>query len=121
MVKRKNKNNNQSPSGHLNDDETYSTDGKPRMIHPIIIYPFVYPKDVNHIEALYERLVKKLAEDKEKYHHPITILNCQTFDRNRDDKEFNQILNEIVKTYSDIRKTWSVDTCQMWLTGFGYA
>ncbi|HYI13193.1 MAG TPA: hypothetical protein VEK57_29375 [Thermoanaerobaculia bacterium] len=71
--------------------------------------------------ALYEGLVQKLADDDEKYARPLTVLNRQTAYRNASSNDFTAFLNSHVKAFSDVIDAWSVDTCQMWLAGFGRA
>jgi hypothetical protein len=90
-------------------------------IHPIIIYPYSHPRNLEHVFALYDCLIKRLASEKQTYCRPLTVLNRQTYENNESDPIFQQFLNEKVGAYSDIIHTWSVDTCQMWLAGFGSA
>ena len=46
-------------------------------IHPVIIYPFRQPDDYSDLQALYQ-LVRRLAADKDRYAHPITVLDRKT-------------------------------------------
>lgn len=100
---------------------------KPR-IHPLVIYPYTQAKDYSDLRALYDNLIRPLSEDHETYAKPITIMNRQTYYNNArykfDDKwnkEFIQFINDYVEKYSELVNSWSVDSCQMWLDGFGMA
>lgn len=95
-------------------------------IHPIIVYPYSQPPHYNDLKALYEGLIKPL--DPSLYSRPITVLNRQTFYNNAmykfDDEwnnEFKDFLEGTVKVHSEVVDAWSVDSCQMWLAGFGKA
>jgi hypothetical protein len=95
-------------------------------IHPIVIYPFHQPRDITDLERLYSILIKELDEEKGKYFRPITVIPEQTYLRNTTwltDKEsvFKTFLNNNIEKYSDVLRTWSVDTCQSWLAGLGDA
>ena len=94
-----------------------------RKIHPVIIYPFSHPSDLRNLEALYGDLIKKLSYNTAKYARPLTVVNRQTFYRNtnKPNNTFDQFLKDYVVNYSEPVHTWSVDTCQMWLAGFGGA
>ncbi len=99
-----------------------------KKIHPIIMYPFTQPKNTSDLEILYTDLIKPLNDNPEKYATPITIINRQTFHKSMDwvyteDSKtlIDNFLNEFVKPVSKLEKVWSVDTCQMWLDGFGMA
>jgi hypothetical protein len=99
-----------------------------KQIHPIIIYPFSHPNDVSDIEMLYTELIAALNEDKDKYAKPITVMNRQTYYKNikwvhnpGKKKAFEEFRNTIISAHSKILDVWSVDTCQMWLAGFGAA
>lgn len=102
-----------------------------RRIYPIVIYPFSHPSsELSHLVALYDFLSKL---DKEVYFRPITVLNRQTIDnvvRNPQlgwdaqqviTKTFHTFLRETIEPVSEIHETWCVDSCQMWLSGFGKA
>lgn len=91
-----------------------------KMIHPIIIYPYGHPKDTKDLVALYEGLIRKLKANTGKYCEPVTVLNRQTHHRNKGNDAFKKLMANHVSKHSEILHTWSVDTCQMWLTGFGY-
>lgn len=95
-------------------------DGRPR-IHPIIIYPFAQPREPRHLEALYGGLIQKLASRTDRYAKPITVMNRQTFYRSQNNVAFNEFKKDLVEAYSDILHAWSVDSCQLWLHGFGHA
>jgi hypothetical protein len=92
-----------------------------RKIHPIVIYPFVHPRDLRHIEALYGDLIKRTAGNPSRYAKPLTVLNRQTFHRNFRNESFRTFLSNYVAAYSTVVDSWSVDSCQMWLDGFGKA
>ena len=105
--------------------------GQPK-IHPIIIYPFGKP-NYTSLGALYDKLIKKLSEKTDIYSRPITIINQQTHHNNtfwghldqQKYKEqvqfFTNFQHDYVEAYSVVEQSWSVDTCQMWLDGFGKA
>lgn len=97
-----------------------STEGL-RKIHPIIIYPFVQPRESRHLEALYGDLIKRVAENASRYARPLTVLNRQTFHRNPRKGTFRTFMKDYVEKYSSILHSWSVDSCQLWLDGFGQA
>jgi hypothetical protein len=102
-------------------------------IHPIVIFPYSFPdpkKDkglgLENLKDLYS-FVKTLKDDP-RYGEPITVMNRQTFYTNtrwvyKDHlhKAFEEIRTTVVDAHSTIVDTWSVDTCQMWLAGFGKA
>jgi hypothetical protein len=92
-----------------------------RKIHPIIIYPFLQPRDTRNLAALYDKLVQRLTQNPDKYMRPLTVLNRQTHYRNKPSPEFQEFIEGRVQKYSEIVDTWAVDTCQMWLSGFGKA
>src|SRR5262249_21633146 len=99
---------------------------KPK-IHPIIIYPYSQPSSYDDLISLYE-FVTDLKKEPEKYAHPLTVMNRQTFYNNArykfDDGWNEKFLNfreKIVEQNSRIVDAWSVDTCQMWLAGLGEA
>jgi hypothetical protein len=99
-----------------------------KKIHPIIIYPFTQPDDYSHLTFLYENLIKKLNKDDTKYVRPITVINRQTHYNNAKymfnhvkRKKFIEFRKETIENYSDILDAWCVDSCQMWLAGFGEA
>lgn len=98
-------------------------------IHPVIMYPFTHPYDTHNLEMLYESLVKDLDADKKSFCRPITVLNRQTYYRNmkwQPSGSFKRLVGEIgekslIRRYSRVADSWSVDTCQMWLAGMGRA
>lgn len=103
-----------------------------KRIHPIVIYPFAHPRDLNHLRALYDQLDKYCGNPNGKFHKPITVLNKQTIDRvvhpkmsrpeaKEAKKRFVDFLRKEIEPRSEIVPSWCVDTCQMWLTGFGKA
>lgn len=92
-----------------------------RKIHPIVIYPFTQPRDPRHLEALYGDLLKRVSENTGRYAKPITVLNRQTFHRNSSNGTFRTFQHDYVEKYSAVLHTWSVDSCQLWLQGFGHA
>ena len=99
-----------------------------RLVHPIVVYPFTHPKVLSDIESLYTNLIAKLNEDKETYSTPLTVMNRQTFYNNtkwtydpQSNKQFEEFRKDVVERNSTIVDTWAVDTCQMWLAGFGKA
>ncbi len=111
-----------------NDDTSENSKLTSPKIHPIIIYPYTQSKDYSDLKALYENLVRPLYENNQVYAKPITVMNRQTFYNNarykfEDDwnKTFISFIDDYVKEYSDLLESWSVDSCQMWLDGFGKA
>jgi hypothetical protein len=92
-----------------------------RKVHPIVIYPFSQPRDLRHLRALYGDVIKRVAANTARYARPLTVINRQTFHRNSQNAEFRDFLNNYVEKYSTILHTWSVDSCQLWLHGFGHA
>ena len=103
----------------VNDIPQQTTNGQ-KVIHPIIIYPFSHPEDTSDLKQLYEFISTDII-GKPEYCRPITVLNRQTYYRNYKKLPFNDFLDKYVRKFSEIIDTWSVDTCQMWLSGFGYA
>ena len=99
-----------------------------KLIHPIVIYPFTHPRDLTDLKFLYEKLIAPLNDEKSTFAKPITVMNRQTFYKNTKwlynpklNKEFGEFRDKTVAVYSTIVDAWSVDTCQMWLAGFGEA
>lgn len=123
-----------------NLDHVPQEHGALKYVHPIIIYPFSQPSSYEDLIALYEGLVRKLAENDTEYSgrlaergaqyaHPVTVMNRQTYHYNArykfDEKRtwnnnFIKFRNHYVERYSNILDVWSVDTCQMWLHAFGH-
>lgn len=99
-----------------------------KLIHPIIMYPYTHPSDVSDLRALYTKLIASLDANKDAYARPLTVMNRQTyymnarfiFDQKLND-DFTEFRSDVVGRYSDIIDSWCVDTCQMWLSGFGKA
>lgn len=97
-------------------------------IHPIVVFPFSWRTGNKDLELLYTELIARLADDQSTYARPITVMDYKTYysnSRYKFDEKWNQdfedFLNDIVKKSSDIIFEWSVDTCQMWNSGFGAA
>ena len=92
-----------------------------KKIHPIIIYPYAQPRGTKDLLALFD-WIEKTSKESDRYAKPITVVNRQTFYRNRKtcNKNFLKAY-ERIKEQSHIVDAWSVDTCQMWLAGFGHA
>jgi hypothetical protein len=89
-------------------------------IHPVIIYPIQQPEDCSHLRALY-RLVGRLAADKHRYAHPITVLDRKTYYAMQGNKAFLDFRRSTVARCSEALDVWAVDTCQMWYSGLGAA
>jgi hypothetical protein len=98
-----------------------STSTAARKIHPIVIYPYAHPRESRHLEELYGKLIKRIAARPDKYARPLTVVNQQTYHRSSDNPGFRKLMREYVEPHSDILPAWSVDSCQMWLHGFGAA
>jgi hypothetical protein len=103
-----------------------------KRIHPIIVYPFAHPQNLDHLKTLYTKISELCGKTNGKYYTPITVLNRQTIDRvctpkmNTDEAteakaRFEDFLATEIKPHSKIIEAWCVDTCQMWLTGLGSA
>lgn len=92
-----------------------------KQIHPIVIYPFVNPVDTRHLRKLYEAIAEWIKQD-QRYCRPITIMNQQTYHHAKTEQQMDidKFLSDSVKAISDVIPTWAVDTCQMWLAGFGH-
>jgi hypothetical protein len=93
---------------------------KAAKIHPVIIYPFVQPRQYTDLEALY-KLVTRLDGEKEVYARPITVLDQKTYHTAKADSRFLAFREQVVAKVSDVKERWCVDTCQMWYTGMGEA
>ena len=89
-------------------------------IHPIVIYPFQHPQTTQHLNALYLFLDETVRTAGGRYARPLTVVNRQTYHRSSSLPTFQQVY-KMVREYSDVHDAWCVDTCQMWLTGFGAA
>lgn len=90
------------------------------IIHPVIIYPFRQPADSRDLEELY-RLVARLDASKDRYAHPITVMDHKTLLANAGDPRFQEFRSNVVGRHSEILDAWCVDTCQMWYSGLGAA
>jgi hypothetical protein len=93
--------------------------GKGR-IHPVVIYPFIQPKDYSNLEELY-KMIAGLGGESDKFARPITVMDRKTFYRMEEDDQFCDFRQDIVSPNSDILDAWCVDTCQMWYSGLGMA
>jgi hypothetical protein len=89
-------------------------------IHPVVIYPFRQPGDYSDLEQLYQ-LVARLARERRKYAHPITVIDRKTHYANEGNKRFLDFRKNTVAKHSKILDAWCVDTCQMWYSGLGMA
>jgi len=89
-------------------------------IHPVVIYPFRQSEDYTDLEQLYQ-LIARLAGEKKKYAHPITVIDRKTHYANEGNKQFLEFRKKTVARHSKILDAWSVDTCQMWCSGLGMA
>ncbi len=86
----------------------------------MIIYPIRQPEDYTDLRALYQ-LVRRLASDKDRYAHPITVLDRKTYHAMHGNKAFHDFRRNTVARHSEVLDLWSVDTCQMWYSGLGTA
>jgi hypothetical protein len=102
-----------------------------RKIWPIIIYPFNHPVNTNHLEKMMDMIIHE-CENKKMYENPTVVLNKQTryrvesklgkTEKEKKEKEsFNTLINKYKNLNIEFIDVWSVDTCQMWLDGFGYS
>lgn len=89
------------------------------MIRPIVIYPFRHTTTSDDLNALYRSLDDKRRTRPETYDRPVTVVNRQTYYRNRDETSFLGMYNAAKAWSSAMINAWCVDTCQMWLAGFG--
>lgn len=112
-------------------------------IYPIIIYPYHQSSSNDNIKALYDELIDYFYRrnkdhdyqtdalgnrvPRKAYAKPITVLNYQTLHKGTEwsnssqDQATFKACREIAEQYSDVIEVWSVDTCQTWLHGLGYA
>ena len=90
-------------------------------IRPIVIYPFRHrAENVPHLNALFLSLADR-QRTAEEYERPVTVVNRQTYHRNANDPSFATMYRAL-RTHSElVVDAWCVDTCQMWLAGFGAA
>lgn len=89
-------------------------------IHPVVIYPFRQPGDYSDLQALYQ-LVRRLGAEKDRYAHPITVLDRKTHYSMDGDKAFRDFRRHTLARCSDMLNIWAVNTCQMWYAGLGAA
>jgi hypothetical protein len=89
-------------------------------VHPVVIYPIRQPDDYTDLEGLYG-LIKRLADEHERYARPITVMDRKTFHAMEGNSTFERFRRETVARSSDILDAWCVDTCQMSYTGLGEA
>jgi hypothetical protein len=89
-------------------------------IHPVVIYPFRQPGGYDDLRALYQ-LVRRLAADKDRYAHPITVLDRKTHYSMHGNKAFVDFRRHTLTRSSEVLDVWAVDTCQMWYAGLGTA
>lgn len=90
-------------------------------IRPIVIYPFRHrAENVKHLNALYLSLHDKQRTAGGLYERPVTVVNRQTYYRNRSEDTFTKMYS-LASDLSVVLDAWCVDTCQMWLAGFGAA
>ena len=90
-------------------------------VRPVIIFPFrVQKKTYENFHNLLEFLNKGPLR-RAKYETPVFVVNKQT-QQTHYLKQYKMIVDEIKKRFPrSILHVWSVDTCQMWLAGLGYA
>ncbi len=120
--------------------DTKKTDSKnghnsQQIIYPIIIYPFTQPTDQESFHLLVEELIKAIRKSSSyKFQKPLIVVNRQTHYRNSEVGFEIMSSSERIKVYKSTLKwlkkhkkagalkilnVWSVDSCQMWLSGFG--
>ena len=66
-------------------------------------------------------MVRRLASDKDRYAHPITVLDRKTHYAMHGNKAFLEFRRDTVARCSEVLDVWAVDTCQMWYAGLGAA
>jgi len=96
-------------------------------IRPIVIYPFVQPRNIASLELLYSSLAKLAGDDR--FQKPVTVINNQTrfrsikpwVDNDLLDIAFKRATTDVISPVSEVVATWSVDTCALWLRGLGDA
>lgn len=93
---------------------------EPGRIHPVIIYPFRHPANLQDLEHLYG-LVARLDDDRETYARPITVVDCKTRQAMAKSSRHVRFAEKTAARHSDVIDAWCVDTCQMWYTGLGEA
>lgn len=89
-------------------------------IHPVVIYPFVQPRDFTDVEALFD-LVARLDGDRGRYARPITVMDKKTCRAPACARALAKFRAQVVERHSDVLDAWCVDTCQMWYAGLGLA
>lgn len=113
------------PSGNLKKRrESNSSQPAPKTIRPVVMYPFSQPKDLAHIDRLFRFLEELNNDPNYVYARPITVINRQTHHRSQADPNTERAYRlgrAIVEAKSDVVDAWSIDTCNMWLSGFGEA
>lgn len=121
------------------DTSTYT-----KRIYPIVIFPYSQEDKFDNLRTLYEqlRIIKEKQEKENKkandnatekdkfiYEVPRTVINKQTDYNNtihmidiKKREKYEDFVKEIEdKSLSIVIKEWCVDSCQMWLSGFGKA
>jgi len=89
-------------------------------IHPIITFPFRHPANLEDLQQLYG-LVARLDADKQTYARPITVMDSKTKEAMANSARHQQFRKRTVERHSEVLDAWTVDTCQMWLSGLGMA
>ena len=89
------------------------------QIYPDIVFPYRFPKDISGLELLYETLRNITQSQPGKYARPLTVINHQTIAFNSKNREFQQLIKNVVSPCSDIIKIWSVDSCATWYSLLG--
>jgi hypothetical protein len=87
------------------------------------MYPFSQPRNLSSLELLFEKLEELTKQ--EPFQKPVTIVNNQTQYRSNAEPKLSELhtraVQEIVQPVSSVTHVWAVDTCAMWLRGFGDA
>jgi hypothetical protein len=87
-------------------------------VHPVVIYPIRQPDDYRDLEGLYQ-MIERLSGEGGRYARPLTVMDRKTCHAMEGNRAFERFREETVARHSDILDAWSVDTCQMWYTGWG--
>jgi hypothetical protein len=87
-------------------------------VQPIVIFPFGYPAETEHLKFLYDELEKGVQAGN--WRKPMTVLNRQT-ERRADKKSGPRACRKLITKTWKVIPAWSVDSCQMWLAGLGAA
>jgi hypothetical protein len=98
-----------------------------QRIWPLVVYPFVQPKELGSLKLLFETLAELKSDTR--FCKPVTIVNNQTYYRNNQPWTEStslpiahaKAIAEIVEPVSTVTHTWATDTCAMWLRGLGDA